>query len=143
MIKIEFHNDREPALDETTLNQLQTNMENAVNQAVVYASTETECGTFFGKKLYRKCFKVNGNVSSVQTGISNMEDLVNLMVTVKHAEGPWRTIPWTYNSNSFDSNYAGGAYLDATGSWVNFQAGSGLTNTSRFIVIMEYTKESL
>lgn len=109
-----------------------------------YSTSETICGiTGSGDIIYRKCFEETGSVSTISTGISNMKDLWNLNVTIRdNDQGWWRTIPWLYNASSYNSNWSGGAYVLPDGSEIHFQAGSGLTATSRYIVVMEYTKNS-
>lgn len=55
MDKINFKNNQEPALNETNLNQLQTNIENAINQAMIQAVREA------------RNLKADGTVDTTQT----------------------------------------------------------------------------
>lgn len=108
-----------------------------------YSTTEQKIGTWIdGKPIYRKCFKKTGNVANIQSGISNLDDVINLTVMVKGSDQnpAWRTIPWCFNNSTYEPSFTGGAYVRASDALIGFQAGSGLTSTSIYIVIIEYTK---
>lgn len=108
-----------------------------------FSTTEARIGTWIdGKPLYRKCFKKTGNLASIQSGISNLDDVINLTVMIKGSDqnASWRTIPWCFNNPTYEPSYTGGAYIRASDALIGFQAGSGLTSTSIYIVIIEYTK---
>ena len=112
-----------------------------INNLNNYSNEEIIVGTFFDKPKYRKCFKINGSLSTISTGISDMEDLVDLRILVKDtSNGYWRPIPWTFNDSSYNSSFTGGVIISSTGNSIIFQAGNGLTNTSKYIAILEYTK---
>lgn len=125
------------------LNEMQNIINNNISQEVldVYSTSEQRIGTWIdGKPLYRKCFKNTGNLTTIQTGISNIDDVIRLTIMVKSSDNVfWRTIPWCYNANSYDSSYTGGTYIRSNGN-IGFQAGTGLTNASKYIAIIEYTK---
>jgi len=80
MKKIEFHNDREPALDETTLNTMQGNIEEAIS----YSSSEKEIGVWIdGKKMYRKVIQAtlpsgSGWTTIYQNAISNFSKVISI-----------------------------------------------------------------
>lgn len=131
----------------SNMNQMQTilnnNITTSINEISTYSETEQRIGTWINNKpLYRKCFKKTGNVTSIQSGISNLDDVINLTVMVKGADtnGLWRTIPWCFNNSTYVPEYTGGAYVRASDGSIGFQAGSGLTTTDKYIVIIEYTK---
>ena len=168
MQKINFQNlpSTSTPLNATNLNQMQDNIENAIPEVVdslssnsttkapsvhavnekintltTYSTTETIVGTWIdGKPIYRKCFKKTGTLSNITTDIANIDDVIKMQVLIKdNTNNYWRNIPWCYNSNSYDNAFFGGAYLSNTGT-LGFQVGSGLTGTSKYIAILEYTK---
>lgn len=115
-----------------------------IDEITTYSTSEIKIGTWIdGKPLYRKCFEKTGNVSTITTGINDLDSVINLSVTVKNTDNNyWRTIPWNFNDSSYNSGYTGGVYVSNTGNVIGFQAGSGLTNASKYIVIIEYTKST-
>lgn len=120
-----------------------TSLVSAINETVAktnYSETETVIGTWInGKPLYRRCYKRTGNLATIATSMTNVDDIINLIVMVSD-NGYWRTIPWCYNANAYDKNYNGGAAFNAANGNIAFQAGSGLTSTTKYIAIIEYTK---
>ena len=115
---------------------------NYVNGINTYSTDETVCGTWLGKPLYRKCYKQTGNLTNIETGLLDVDDVINLVVMIKGSgtNGMWRTIPWCFNSNTYEPSYTGGAYFKPDTGLIGFQAGSGLTTNSKSIIIFEYTK---
>ena len=114
-----------------------------INDPRVYSETEQVIGTWVnGEPLYRICYKKTGNVTNIQTGITNVDDVISLTVMVRGTgtNGLWRTIPWCFNNNTYEASYTGGAFFRTDSGIIGFQAGSGLTTTDKYIVIMEYTK---
>ena len=140
MKKIEFHNDREPALDETTLNTMQSNIEEAIS----YSSNEIEIGEWNGEKMYRKVISVPTSTfnTSSQTidynhGISNIDTVVNTYG--KYFVGGYsRMIPTVFYNLDFCGQVMGGT------SNVRFELGTGLrdllADSDIIYVIIEYTK---
>ena len=54
MKKINFINNQAPAINASNLNQLQTNIENAIEEKFIYSTGEKRIGTWMNKPLYRK-----------------------------------------------------------------------------------------
>ena len=99
MEKITFVNNSEPYLSSETLNQLQDNIENAINET--YSTTETKIGKWHdGKDLYRKVVvytnPLAGGENTIPHNISNVSEIVKV-------EGK---IPFSGNS------YNIGAYIN-------------------------------
>lgn len=92
-----------------------------------------------GKRVYLKSFKITS--LNDEMVVSNSIDYVKeLRATVKdNSGGSWRTIPWVYNSNTFDKDFAGGILINSNGN-VNFQAGTGLSAIAKGYVEVKYTK---
>lgn len=112
-----------------------------VNKISDYSTTEQIIGTWFGKPLYRKSFQKTGNLANISTGITDLDEVIDLKVNVKSSSGnQWRTVPWIYNAGTYDSTFAGGAYVNSTGSTIGFQAGSNLSATSKYNATILYTK---
>ena len=106
MKKINFTNNQAPALNDSTLNQLQTNVENAIEEKHTYLTTEQRIGTWIdGKPLYRKVIDTtlptpNGEYVSVGS-ISSLDTLTNLSGTFcDNGINIWYQIP--ASSNGFD-----------------------------------------
>ena len=75
----------------TNLSQLNTNLTDKLSG--VFTSNEEEVGTWFGKKLYRKCYEENSTHSTtftVDNTINNTNiELVNYDVAFKNTSGNW------------------------------------------------------
>ena len=114
---------------------------NYINDRLTYSGDEVVIGTWFGKTLYRKCFKGSGKIIPMATNINGtIDDVVKLIVTVSDKYN-WRPIPWNYNSAT-DTNYMGGSLVRVGGSIIDFQLGNGLsTSDGKWTVILEYTKQ--
>lgn len=107
----------------------------------VYSETEQVVGTWFGKTLYKMSFQKTGNLSNISTGITDLDEVVDLKVNVKSSSGgQWRTVPWIYNANNYDSTFAGGAYVTSTGATIGFQAGTNLSAATKYNATILYTK---
>lgn len=94
-----------------------------------------------GKRVYLKSFKITS--LNDEMVVSNSIDYVKeLRATVKdNSGGSWRTIPWVYNSNTFDKDFAGGILINSNGN-VSFQAGVGLSAIAKGYVEVKYTKNT-
>ena len=92
-----------------------------------------------GKRVYLKAFKITSLNDEMFVG-NNIDYVKELRATVKdNSAGNWRTIPWVYNSDTFDKNFAGGIVINPNGN-VKFQAGAGLSAIIKGYVEVYYTK---
>lgn len=83
MEKINFQNGKTP-LNDTNLNQLQDNVEEAIQKCNIYSTEEQVIGTWIdGKPIYRKIFTGTSNTQTNAT-IHNYAENVD---TVVHAYG--------------------------------------------------------
>lgn len=74
MDKINFVNDSLPALSAQNLNQLQTNVENAIDATSTYLTSETVVGEWIdGKPIYRKVLDLGG-IGTSSTSIERYID---------------------------------------------------------------------
>lgn len=117
-----------------------------INQKLIpdiYSTTETKTNKIWinNKPIYRKVVISNSISTFINTGISDYDDLTKLRVLVKQTDtGDWRNIPWLYSYNNAigGGNWAGGFYF--TEGKLRFQMGTDLSNISKMIAIIEYTK---
>lgn len=138
MIKIDFHNDREPALDETTLNTMQDNIENAINKCKIISATETLCGTFKGQNMYRLLLETTtsaGYNTISLSSISNLGTIVNIAGTTIQYNST-NIMPLFYYNNAEDMCRC---YYDDTENALKVQCGTSFGFGSARIVL-EYTK---
>lgn len=104
----------------------------------VYSTSETVCGTWNGKPLYRKTFSGNlGQTSSINHGISNIDLIINIHGSYKNTDtGTQFNIP---SVRPGFNTYELGIY--ASSSTITFDKAAGISgNMLIFNVIMEYTK---
>lgn len=120
-----------------------------LNKSNIYSTTETKVGTWIdGKPIYRKVIyntTLTALPSTLSLGITGMIDLVSSSVHVKAAsssDSGWRQIPWLFNTGADygTHTWAGGWYLNSSGSAILFQCGKDLANIQKLIIILEYTK---
>lgn len=114
-----------------------------INNAVLdnYSTNEQIIGTWFGKTLYKMSFQKTGNLTNISTGITDLDEVIDLKVNVKSSSGgQWRTVPWIYNANNYDNTFAGGAYVTSTGATIGFQAGTNLSAATKYNATILYTK---
>lgn len=126
MDKINFVNNSAPDLSAETLNQMQNNIEEAIEEKHAYSTEEREVGTWIDEKpLYRKVVSVNTPSSSpVRIGqIANLETLVYGCILFQHEGGTFCTP---------NSVYAFGENVDIEH--------NKLPTASNIKVILEYTK---
>ena len=136
MIKIEFHDDREPALDETTLNLLQTYTETAIS----YSTSEIEIGTYKGEKLYRRIIEattISGYNHISLSSITNLKDVKFMYGMTKQYNSNNKMNLYFYNSSSDMCR----AYYEATSNEIVVHCGNDYGFGDVEITI-EYTKTS-
>jgi hypothetical protein len=123
MERINFTNGKAPALNGANLNQLQTNIENAIQDAViektqadlVNESEPVKCGyKIDGKEVYKKIITTNGGMNGVEQlvvphGITNYEAIwIDLSDScIRTTDGAW-SYPFPmvgYNGTFVDKTY--------------------------------------
>ena len=91
------------------------------------------------KQVFLTAFKFTSLLDSMVIN-SNIDYIKAIHCNIKDSSsGNWRTIPWIYNSSTYDSSFAGGIYVSSSGA-IGFQAGTGLANISKGYVEVYYTK---
>ena len=91
------------------------------------------------KQVFLTAFKFTSLSDSMVIN-SNIDYIKAIHCNIKDSSGGnWRTIPWIYNSSTYDSSFAGGIYVSSSGA-IGFQAGTGLANISKGYVEVYYTK---
>ena len=111
---------------------------NIIKNNSVYSTSETICGTWNGKPLYRKTFSGNlGQTSTINHGISNIDLVISIHGSYKNTEtGTQFNIP---SVRPAVNNYEIGIY--ANQSTITFDKAPGISGDMLiFNVIMEYTK---
>ena len=83
MEKINFVNGQSPYISATNLNNLQVNVENAINKNATYSNNEIEIGTWIdGKPLYRKVVNFgtlpNSSSKDIAHEIQDLKRIVKL-----------------------------------------------------------------
>lgn len=153
MNKIEFVNNQAPALSAENLNQMQDNMEDAINEGIeestyasnTYSTTETRIGTWIdGKPIYRKVYTINLSASDRSTTItipnsiiSNVKEIIAINGMVK---GTYGFFPIYYaNPNGSVTDGIGIYYGLSVGLRINMGAIS-LDSNSNVRVTIEYNK---
>ena len=104
----------------------------------VYSTSETVCGTWNGKPLYRKTFSGNlGQTTSINHGVSNIDLIISIRGSYKNIDtGTQFNIP---SVRPGFNNYELGIYTNDT--TITFDKASGIGGDMLiFNVIMEYTK---
>lgn len=110
MDKINFVNNSEPALNDTNLNLMQTNIENAINEvdnkikADLVINQEIDTGKYYhGKKVYKKEILINAinqtTINEFNHGIENLNEIMSVKGTAYTTEGKQRPLPCLYTSN--------------------------------------------
>ena len=142
MDKINFENwpSTETPLSAEILNQLQTNIENAINATSDYSSIETIVGTWInGKPIYRKVIDIgnlpNDDIKNVAHNISNLGFVSRLYLAI------------TSGISFYNANMAGTSTIYSGGTVVvratndNIQIGTTHDYSSHSgYAIIEYTK---
>lgn len=143
MNKIEFKNlpDTTTPIDADNLNDLQDNVEEAINLVSNYSSEEKVIGTWIDNKpLYRKIISTgnlpNTSVKNINHGISNLDKYINMYGIV--SDGAYSIpLPYFYSSEMI-STYGIGIEAPNNSS-INIITGVDRTGYSGY-VILEYTK---
>ena len=142
MEKINFSNNQAPYLSAENLNQLQTNIENAIQTSEIYSTEEQVIGTWIdGKPLYRKV--VQFTIGAINT--DNQHSLGIAAETIVDWKG--------YFKNSSNQYWAiDNVYIDgggAHGIWVFVDTANGILHEQhnysyptgkQATFIIEYTK---
>ena len=151
MEKINFQNNTAPYISDVNLNQMQDNIENAINQAkseieskFVYSTDERIVGTFYdGKPLYRKDFIINESISPTGTnefthGIENIDFIKIADATVYNIESKTTySLPITlYESYTSTDNLS----VRANATKIKFYMQSGWGTSWTKYISLEYTK---
>lgn len=166
MNKIDFKNlpDTSTPLSAENLNQLQTNVETAidgkisntsgtsqtigysqeyVNNALldVYSTTETRIGTWIdGKPLYRKVINA-GTITTTNTQIGSITN-PKYIVSIRGTAHSTALSNQTYNIPNVHENMAS-YYINVlinNGNEVRLRFGSGISQLENVYVVLEYTK---
>ena len=139
MEKINFENlpSTNTPINASNLNQLQTNVENAIEEKQTYSTTEQRIGTWInGKPLYRKVFYSTAKIEAVaeykpNTTIANIGTVVDVNVIIGSAGSFCAKNYWSSGSYFISTQYdkTDGLYIEATyGGFVGWT------------LIVEYTK---
>lgn len=141
MEKITFVNNSEPYLSAENLNQLQTNIENAINET--YSTTEVKTNKTWvnGKSIYRKVIPITMQSSAEQKnydiGISDLNSICNLYGIIYNSTNNTRPLPFI-DANDITNNIR----MDIqNGTTLRITTGAGWSGYTGYVVI-EYTKTS-
>lgn len=156
MNKITFVNNTSPLLSAENLNQIQDNVESAINsvsssiqpavyEANTYSTTETRIGTWINDKpIYRKVINFgnlpNNNVKRVNHNISNMDRVTRLTgITQVDLGGTygltWNPLPLIYSGSEYIYNTT----LSCNKTEIVCRTAQDRSGFSAYIII-EYTK---
>lgn len=125
-------------LNAENLNQLQTNVENAIKEVdnrTIYSTTEQVVGTWTnGKPIYRKV--INSTVSEIASKINSIgiDTLVDIKGKAKSVYNNTWNIPNYFSTEKYNIY----CYEDTSGIVLEF--GSFFESSSAVSVILEYTK---
>ena len=140
MEKITFVNNSEPYLSAENLNQLQDNIENAINET--YSTTETKIGKWHdGKDLYRKVVvytnPLTGGENTIPHNISNVSEIVKV-------EGKIPFSGNSYNIGAYINNNEFASIVYTNNISVAVHIGSNWANsfTNGCVLTIYYTKTS-
>lgn len=149
MDKITFKNGSQPALNDIVLNQLQTNMENAVNKLgeeinkkitnlSTYSTEEVKTGETWidGKPIYRKVFELTSDTEQqiIPHNIANVEHLWVSGDSFLDIGGS-ASIPANYYRDSGIYTYA-----HANLNNIIIKASPSGWKGKKFYIVLEYTK---
>jgi hypothetical protein len=137
MEKINFKNNEAPYLSGETFNQMQDNIEEALEEH--YSLEETFTGKYWidGKKIYRKVITIN-DTSTKNLGV-DINTVVNSFLIIK-TEDAWRPIPWLFGQNQDDvlGSWVAGYFIKVNKLVMQF--GSDLSTFTVGYFTIEYTK---
>ena len=139
MEKINFVNGQEPALNGTNLNQLQTNIEEAIEKKQAYSTNEQVIGTWInGKPIYRKVVNIgalpNATTKNTAHNITDIDYIVRFYGTA--ADTSKHTIPLPH---VHPANVSYGVLVQVSKVNVEIETGYNRSAYSGYITI-EYTK---
>lgn len=128
-------------VDEVAIDNMHSVSSNAVAKANSYSTSETFTGRYWidGKPIYRKVINVNGYPSTIQTGLTSENEVINMIIKNTVSGSSDRFVfggilsvsnvyyPWVYELTPDNTTLA-----RLTGTY---------TGTVKFI-ILEYTKKT-
>lgn len=112
---------------------------NTQQQEELYSTSEIIIGRWIdGKPIYRKAFEKTNLTTGENTfsiGISNVQSVINLQCNVYRSNGYWH--PLTFANSSNLNVVMSVVYLEGN---ISINIGSGITNASKCVGYIEYTK---
>lgn len=123
-------------LNASTFNELQDNVEEAIEEKVTYSTEEQVVGTWIdGKPIYRKII-TSSLQNNILHGISNVNEFVKMnAIACNLNSGKYFVVP---SVRPAYTQYEIGIFADATNITLEYQ--SSLPLTMEFKIILEYTK---
>ena len=139
MAKITFVNNSEPYLSAENLNQLQTNIENAIKETYSTAEGKTNKIWVDGKSRYRKAIPITMQSSAepknYDTGISDLNSICNFYGIIYNSTNSTCPLPFI-DANDISNNIR----MDIqNGTTLRITTGAGWSGYTGYVVI-EYTK---
>ena len=146
MEKITFVNNSEPYLSAENLNQLQTNIENAIKETYsttkeTYSTAEVKTNKIWvdGKSIYRKAIPITMQSSAEQKnydiGISDLNSICNFYGIIYNSTNSTRPLPFI-DANNITNNIR----MDIqNGTTLRITTGASWSGYTGYVVI-EYTK---
>lgn len=131
-------------LNANTFNQLQDNVENAIEESKLeeYSTSEQRIGTFLGKPLYRRVFEVpETSISSSGTTVINFN--LDGNVDVKKMNAFIKTQTSNYGFNLAHNGVYDGFRMRLFGNTIQLLVGTDVAAEKKITsgnVIVEYTK---
>lgn len=111
-------------------------VKNYVNAKSTYSTGEQVVGTWVdGKPLYRKIFTGTGNNTDIGN-ISDVDQLVSIKGTIKATYGQIWPIPNFFS----EQQYWNSVFYDPSNTNVSLGTGNNYDSSSKYVVILEYTK---
>lgn len=150
MNKITFVNNTSPLLSAENLNQIQDNVESAINsvsssiqpavyEANTYSTTETRIGTWINDKpIYRKVIDFgnlpNNTAKRVNHNISNIDRVIRL-TGITQVDSSWNSLPLVYSGSEYIYNTT----LSCNKTEIVCRTAQDRSGFSAYVII-EYTK---
>lgn len=101
MEKINFINGQAPALNGANLNQLQTNIENAINETTEYSTEVKKIGTTHnGKPIYRKFIELGYQLDTISSVSLSSLDVANVINIYGMTYGTDIEVPINFNNGT-------------------------------------------
>lgn len=138
MNKINFVNNNQPAINATNLNQMQTNIENAIDESFECSTSEKKIGKWIDNKpIYRKIINIgnlpNANYSNVAHNINNLNKVIKIY---GNATNGTLHLPLPFVSTVSISSNVG---ININGNYITINSGTDRSSFSGYVII-EYTK---